>query len=56
VLSLWPAALGLIFFAINPGMMSLMWTTTAGLVLLGIWVVLNTMGILTIRRILDIDI
>ncbi|HEY8173644.1 MAG TPA: type II secretion system F family protein, partial [Dehalococcoidia bacterium] len=56
VLSLWPAALGLLFFAINPSMMSLMWTTGAGIVLLVIWVVLNMMGIFTIRRILDIDI
>jgi tight adherence protein B len=56
VLSLWPLALGLLFFAINPSMMSLMWTTGAGIVLLVIWGFLNTMGIFTIRRILDIDI
>jgi tight adherence protein B len=56
VLSFWPATLGLIFFAINPSMTALLWTTSAGLVLLGIWAGLNTVGIVAIRRILDIDI
>ena len=56
ILSGWPAVIGLIFFAINPGMMSLMWTTSIGLVLLGLWLVLNFLGFFTIRRILDIDI
>jgi tight adherence protein B len=44
ILSLWPAVLALGFFAINPSTMSLLWTTNAGLVLLGIWFTLNTLG------------
>lgn len=56
ILSLWPLALALGFFAINPGMMSLLWTTGAGIVLLVIWGVLNFLGAFTLRRILDIDI
>ncbi len=56
ILSLWPVALALMFFAISPSVMSLLWTTSAGLVLTGIWITLNVLGIFTIRRILDIDI
>ncbi len=56
ILSLWPAALALMFFAIVPSVMSLLWTTSAGLVLMGIWITLNVLGIFSIRRILDIDI
>ena len=56
ILSLWPAALALMFFAIAPSIMSLLWTTTAGLYLMGIWITLNVLGIFSIRRILDIDI
>lgn len=56
VLSLWPAVLGLVFFAINPHMMSLMWTTLPGIVMLIIWGTLNLAGFLTMRRILNIDI
>ncbi len=56
VLSLWPAILGLVFFAINPHMMSLMWTTLPGIIMLIIWGALNMAGFLTMRRILNIDI
>jgi len=56
ILCLWPAFLALIFTAINPGMMALLVTTTPGLVLMGVWITLNVLGYLTIRRILDIDI
>lgn len=56
ILSLWPATLGLVFFAINPGMMSLMWTTVPGIVLLVIWFTLNVLGVFSLRRILAIDI
>jgi tight adherence protein B len=56
ILSAWPAALGLLFFAINPSMMSLMWTTTPGVVLLVIWLTLNLLGFFTMRRVLAIDI
>jgi tight adherence protein B len=56
VLCLWPCALALLLVLINPSMMSLLVTTTAGLVLLGLWAVLNIAGIVAIRRILSIDI
>jgi tight adherence protein B len=56
ILSIWPAVLALGFAAINPGMMSLLFTETIGLFLLGLCVVLNILGFITIRRILDIDI
>jgi len=56
ILSLWPATLGLLFFAIQPSLMSIMWETTTGMFLLVLWAVLNIIGVVTIRRILDIDI
>jgi tight adherence protein B len=56
VLSVWPILIGGLFFLINPGMMSLLWETGIGLVLLTIWVILTTLGIFTIRKILNIDI
>jgi tight adherence protein B len=56
ILSLWPLALALMFFGIAPGMMSLLWTTSVGFILLGVWFVLNTMGVFALRRILDIDV
>jgi tight adherence protein B len=56
ILCLWPAFLALLFTAINPGMMKLLVVTTPGYVLMGVWITLNVLGYLTIRRILDIDI
>lgn len=56
VLSLWPICLAVVFFLINPGIMSLMWTTGAGVVLLFIWGTLNFLGIITLQKILSIDI
>lgn len=56
VLSLWPVCIAGMFFAINPGVASLMWTTGAGVVLLFIWGVLNLLGVITLQKILSIDI
>jgi tight adherence protein B len=56
VLSLWPICVALMFFALNPGIMSLMWTTGPGIVLLFIWGILNLLGIVTLQKILSIDI
>ncbi len=56
VLSLWPMCIAAGFFAINPSIMSLMWTTQAGIVMLIIWGFLNVMGIITLQKILAIDI
>jgi Flp pilus assembly protein TadB len=52
----WPFLLAALFTAINPSMMSLMWTTTAGIIMLVIWFGITFMGIFSIRRILAIDI
>ena len=56
ILSSWPICIALLFFAINPGIMSLMWTTGAGIVLLFIWAFLNLMGVIVLQKILAIDI
>jgi tight adherence protein B len=56
VLSVWPIVLTLIFFLLNPDVMSNLWTTPGGLVLLTIAGVLQLLGFLTIRRIVAIDI
>ncbi len=56
VLSLWPVALGGIFFLLNPNLMSNLWTEPAGVVLLVIAVVLQVLGFFTIRRIVAIEI
>ena len=56
ILSLWPAALGGVMYLINPSIMSLLWTTSAGIVLLGLWFTLNLLGVFTLQRILDIDV
>jgi tight adherence protein B len=56
ILSGWPVLLGLIFAAVNPKGMSLMWTTGPGLVMLAVMLGLNLAGFFSIRRILAIDI
>jgi tight adherence protein B len=56
VLSIWPLCVALMFFGVNPDIMSLMWTTGAGVALLVLWVILNLLGILTLQRILSIEI
>jgi tight adherence protein B len=56
VLSAWPVLLFLAFWAINPSMMSLMWTTGPGIVLLFLWAALNLLGAVTLSKILQIDI
>jgi tight adherence protein B len=56
VLSVWPVALAAIFFLLNPDVMSNLWTTPVGLVLLISAAFLQLLGFLTIRRILAIDI
>lgn len=56
VLAAWPVVLGGIFFLLNPSLMSNLWTESAGLVMLGIAITLQLLGILTIRRITNIEI
>ena len=56
VLSLWPAFLALVFFLLNPDLMSNLWTETAGIVLIIVAVTLQVLGFLTIRRITSIEL
>jgi tight adherence protein B len=56
VLSIWPIFLGIIFFLVNPDLMSNLWTTPVGIVLLVSAAFLQLLGFLTIRRIIAIDI
>lgn len=56
VLSLWPVTLGLLFYVVSPATTSMLWKSQTGLFLLGIWVVLNFLGVYSLRRILSIDI
>ena len=56
VLSVWPVFLALVFFLLNPDLMSNLWTETAGIVLLIIAGTLQVLGFLTIRRITNIEI
>lgn len=56
VLSLWPVLLGLAFFAFQPSIMRLFFTTGLGNVLLALWAGLWVLGVFLLRRILDIDI
>jgi tight adherence protein B len=56
VLSSWPVVVAVFFFLLNPDLMSNLWTTPVGLVLLIGAGVLQLLGILTIRRIVAIDI
>ncbi len=51
-----PVFLGLLFFAINPDYMSLLFTSTAGKVLLLVAVALEGMGIMSIRAVLALDV
>jgi tight adherence protein B len=56
ILAIYPAALALLFFALNPDMMSLLWETSTGLFMLGVAGVLQVMGFLLMRRILAIEV
>jgi tight adherence protein B len=56
VLSVWPVFLALVFFLLNPDLMSNLWTETAGIVLLIIAGTFQVLGFLTIRRITNIEI
>jgi tight adherence protein B len=55
ILSVYPAALGLLFFAIKPDLWGKFFTETLGLVLLGVAVGLQFLGFLIIRSILRVD-
>jgi len=56
VLSVYPVALALVFFALNPSLMSVMWTERLGQVILGLGVGLQVIGAFAIPRILSVDV
>ena len=56
VMTFWPAGLLALFALINWGQTKVLFTTPAGLTLLGIGIGLQFLGFFTIRRILDVEI
>ena len=56
VLALMPFALALYMFAVNPDYISLLFTSQIGLIMLGVGGVLLVLGILWMRKIVDIDV
>jgi tight adherence protein B len=56
VLALLPFAIALYMFAVNPEYISLLFTTQVGLFMLGVAGVLLVLGILWMRKIVDIDV
>jgi len=56
ILSIYPVMLGLLFFALAPSLMKVLVTEEAGRVLLAVAIFLQVMGMLTIRRILRLDV
>ena len=55
VLSVWPVLVAAVFILLNPDMMSNLWSTTAGVALLIVAVLLQLLGFITLRRIIAID-
>ena len=56
VLAILPFAIALYMFAVNPGYNSMLFTTQLGLFMLGVAGVLMVLGILWMRKIVDIDV
>jgi tight adherence protein B len=56
VLAILPFAIGIYMFAVNPDYVSLLFTTQIGLFMLGVAGVLMVLGILWMRKIVDIDV
>jgi tight adherence protein B len=56
ILSLYPIVLGALIFVISPGLVSVLWEEEGGRVLLGVAIVLQTLGYLSIRRILTLEV
>ena len=56
ILSIYPILLGAFFFAMSPGMMSVLWEEDLGRVFLAVAAFLQTMGILSIRPILKLEV
>ena len=56
VLAILPFGIGIYMFAVNPDYISLLFTTQIGLFMLGTAAVLMVLGILWMRKIVDIDV
>jgi tight adherence protein B len=56
VLAILPFAIAVYMFAVNPDYISLLFTTQIGLVMMGVGAVLIVLGILWMRKIVDIDV
>ena len=56
VLAVYPAVIAALMFLIHPDVMSTLWTSSTGVMLLVIAVVLQLIGFIAIRRIVTIDI
>jgi tight adherence protein B len=56
ILSLWPAAIGLLLLAIAPDIWSKLFTETLGIIFLVVAVGLQLLGFLLIRRAVDIEV
>jgi len=56
VLTLLPIGIGLYMFSVNPEYIGLLFTDRLGWIMLGVAVVLMGLGILWMRKIVDIDV
>ena len=56
VLSIYPIALGLLFFALAPDVWKVLFTTEAGRLMLAIAAVLQVLGMITMNRILTLEV
>jgi tight adherence protein B len=56
VLTCLPIAIGVYMFAVNPDYIGTLFTTTIGLIMLGVAAVLLLVGVLWMRKIVDIDV
>ena len=56
VLAMLPLALGIALYVINPEVMSVLWTRPIGVKLLYASAIMTTLGILIIRKIVDMDV
>ena len=56
ILSIYPLLLGALFFAISPGLMGVLWTDQIGQLMLAFAAFLQVLGIVSIRRILKLEV
>jgi tight adherence protein B len=56
IMAVYPVVLGLLFFALSPDLMSVLWEESLGRVLLGVAVFLQVLAIVTMRRIVKLEV